>query len=273
MDEFLSNPAVQAGVLPFVVSLVVAAALCRTRLMALAVAAAFFTVVALVLGFSFESLTATRKLVLAGIGTTAAILVIEGMKLPANTASRAALAAFAAAAAVWMLIRVLAQQPTGAAWLSGAAVVVFMALMVESSIRAVEGDTVRGASTGLMLGLCAGALALLGASASAAQIGIALGAGSGGALLVQMVLNRRTPAGWTMALPAGLIGSLAAVLAVFTGSLRWWCLVPMLAIPWAARLVPPGDRPVWLTAIFTSLAAAVPLLAAVALAWFTGGTS
>jgi hypothetical protein len=75
-----------------------------------------------------------------------------------------------------------------------------------------------------------------------------------------------------MVLPAGVIGSMAALLVVIAGSLQWWCKLPMLAIPWATRLVPAGEQPVWLSAVLASLAAAVPLVAAVALAWFTGGT-
>ncbi|CAN5423854.1 hypothetical protein BH11PSE7_BH11PSE7_35320 [soil metagenome] len=273
MDEYLNNPAVQAGILPFAGSLVVAALLCRTRFISLAVGAAFISVVALAIGFSLEPLNATRKLVLAGLVTIACILLLDGLQLRARAGLRVSLAAASGAAAVWMIAGVLAHQPTQAAWLAASAVAVFMALMVEFCIRPIEGDPVRGASAGLMLGLCAGGLALLGASASAAQVGIALAAGSGGALLVQMISNRKAPWGWTMALPAGLIGSMATVLAVFTGSLQWWCVIPMLAIPWATRLVPVGKSPVWVTAILTSLACAVPLSAAIALAWFTGGTA
>lgn len=271
MNDLLNNPAIQAGVAPFLVALVVAVLLCRTRLLGLAVGAAFIVVVALVLGFSFESLTASRKLVLVGIATIAVIAVLELLKVPAHGRLRGVLAVAAAVAAVWVLVRLLSQQPGEVAALWGVASMVFMMLMVESSITAGANDPVHSASAGLMLGLCAGALAFLGASASLAQVGIALGAGAGAALLIQMVINRRAPAGWTLALPVGVIGSLVGLLAVFSASLRWWCLLPMLAIPWATRLVPVSDRPLWITAVLTSLAAAIPLVLAVALAWFTGG--
>lgn len=139
--------------------------LCRTRFMAFAAATAFVTVVALVLGFSFESLTATRKIVPAGLVATRGILVIDATKLPVSVGMGPSSAALAAAASVWIVIRVPAQQTAQLAWLSTAAVLVFMALMVESCIRAIEGDPMRGASAGLTLGLCAGPPALLGASA------------------------------------------------------------------------------------------------------------
>ena len=91
----------------------------------------------------------------------------------------------------------------------------------------------RSSSAALILGLGAGALALLGASAMLAQIGIALGAASGATLLVQMIAGRRAPVGWTLALPASVIAALVGLLSVFTGELRWYCLLPTLAVPWA----------------------------------------
>ena len=103
--------------------------------MAFAAATAFVTVVALVLGFSFESLTATRKIVLAGLVATRGILVIDATKLPVSVGMGPSLAALAAAASVWIVIRVPAQQTAQLAWLSTAAVLVFMALMVVDADR------------------------------------------------------------------------------------------------------------------------------------------
>ena len=64
MNDLLQNPAIQAGVIPFVVSLIAAAVLSRSRLTGLALVAGFAAVVGLTIGFTFESLTSTRKLVL-----------------------------------------------------------------------------------------------------------------------------------------------------------------------------------------------------------------
>ena len=139
-----------------------------------------------------------------------------------------------------------------------------------SSFRVGE-DAVRACATALVLGLGAGALAFLGASALLAQLGIALAAGSGAALLVQMVLSRRAPVGWTLALPVAVAVSALGVQAVLTGPLPWYCLVPLLGVPWTARLVAADQRPVWLVSVLTALAAAVPMLLSVAIAWFTAG--
>jgi hypothetical protein len=148
----------------------------------------------------------------------------------------------------------------------------YLAALVESAHR-VGDDGVRASATGLVLGLGMGALAVLGASALLAQAGIAVGASAGATLLVQMLAGKRAPGGWTLVLPAAVVTGLAGLLAVFTGALPWYCLLPTLAAPWATRLVPAGERPVWLTSVLTAVVALIPMLLAVGLAWFTAGAS
>lgn len=272
MNELLSNPAVQAGVAPFLVALMLAVLLHRSRLLGLAIGAGFFTVVFLALGFSFDSLTSVRKMILAGAGATMLVLVLELLKVQATAAVRTALAVTAAAIAVWVIARVLQQREMGAALFAGAAAALYLASLVESGNR-ISGDPVRAASAALMLGLASGGLALLGASASMAQAGIAVGASAGAVLLIQMLTGKRAPLGWTLALPANVVAGLVGLLAVFTGALPWYCLLPTLAIPWATRVVPTGKWPVWLTAFLSALAALIPMLLAVALAWSAAGSS
>jgi hypothetical protein len=169
------------------------------------------------------------------------------------------------AAAVWMLWRVLQQQDAYRAAVLGAGAAVYMAFLLESSLRA-GGDGVAAAATSMLLALAAGTLALLGASALLAQIGIAVAAGSGAVLLVYMLGLNRGPAGWTLLLPAATISGLVGLLAVFTGSLPWFCLLPTLAIPWAARLVPVEKYRPWLRAVLAVLVGVVPVFLAVSLA-------
>lgn len=68
MKDLLDNPLVQAGAAPFVAAFVVAFLFGRIRLGGLAVIAAFASAVALIAGFSFAPLTATRKIVLLTLG-------------------------------------------------------------------------------------------------------------------------------------------------------------------------------------------------------------
>jgi hypothetical protein len=271
MGALLENPAVQAGVAPFAVALAVAAALHRTRLLVLCAPVAFALAVGLTIGFSFDALTATRKLVIAALVAAAVAAALEAGAVRLSHRLGAALVGFGAAAGIWVVWRVLQQQsaPLFALWSAGAAL--YCAVLIASSLRAGE-DPVRACATALVLGLGAGALAFLGASALLAQLGIALAAGSGAALLVQMVLSRRAPVGWTLALPVAVAVSALGVQAVLTGPLPWYCLVPLLGVPWTARLVAADQRPVWLVSVLTALAAAVPMLLSVAIAWFTAGT-
>jgi len=272
MEELLANPAIQAGVAPFLSALAAAAALRRTRLLGIAVAVAFALVIALTMGFAFEPLTATRKLVLIGLGTALAVLALEVPGANPTPAVRAALSTVAAAAAVWMVWRVLQQQEPVKAVLYGLAAGAYLVVLLESCLRA-AGDGIRTAGISLVLGLTAGALALLGASALLAQIGIAVAAGAGAVLLVQMFGRPRGPKGWTLVLPAAAIAGLAGLLAVFTGSLPWYCLLPTLGIPWAARLVRQERHPPWRAALFTALAGLIPMSLAVGLAWFAARMS
>lgn len=271
MEDLLGNPAVQAGVAPFIASLIGATALRRTRWPGLAIAAAFFLVVALTIGYSFESLTATRKMILISGVTFAAMGVLEMTGKPSTAGIRLALACAASAAAIWMLWRVLEQQELGAAALRGLAAAAYVALMIEFCARA-HVESVGAVATSMLLGLAAGALALLGASALLAQLGIALGAGAGAVLLVHMVRGEPGHAGWALTLSPVVTAALLGLLAVFTGSLPWYSLVPTLAIPWAVRLVGTARHGPRFGAVLMTLAGLVPLLLAAGLAYYGAGT-
>ena len=268
LNELLVNPAIQAGVAPFLVALIVAGPLRRSRMLGLAIGAGFLVVVVLTMGLSFESLTSTRKLVLVGLAATLLVMPFEAVPPGRLPAARAIMLLAAGVAAVWVLMRVLAQQSFGPAAGAGLAAAVFLMLLLESSHRACQGDPVGSAALALMLGLGTGVLALIGASAQLAQLCIAIGAAGGAVLLVQMLAGRPAERGWTLLLPAVVVIGLAGLLAVFTGTLPWFCLLPILAIPWALRLVPKRARPTWLTAFLAALAVFVPMILAVTFAWF-----
>lgn len=269
MTDLLQNPAVQAGVAPFVAAVTASAVLARSRLLALAQVAGFLAVVVLAIGLSFESLTATRKLVLVGLGTAVAALAVEWRGgIERSRVTRAVLLGLLAAGSTWMLWRLLVQKDATGAILAALLAAAYVVTLVDSTLR-VAADPVRGAAAGLMLGLGTGAVAVLGASALLGFIGIAMGASAGATLLVQMLRGRTAAAGATISLPAGAISALAGVLAVATASLPWYCLLPLLAVPWAPYAVPVSLRPLWLRAGLTSLAALIPALAAGVLAWTT----
>lgn len=120
MNEFLANPAVQAGLAPVAVALVFSALLLRTGLMELAIGAGFATVIVLATGFSSEPLTAVCKMLLCGAGTCVLLLLLELSGVAPRVGVVVALAVAAGRAAVWLIRRVLQQQETGLALLAAA---------------------------------------------------------------------------------------------------------------------------------------------------------
>lgn len=270
MSDLLGHPAIQAGAAPFVTALVVAVCLRRTRLMGLAISAAFMVLVALTVGFSFEALTAQRKLVLMAAATAALVPVLEMPAMRNRTDLAAALAAAAAIAGVWTVLRVLQQYETSMALLAGSASALYMALMV-APVR--QAAVVPAAASSFGLGVATGVLALFGASALLAQMGVAIAAGAGAVLLVLMTSNRSDFASWTLALPAAVMCGLVGLVTVFTGSLPWYCLLPVLAVPWAARLTPKTGGPGWLSGALAVTTVLAPVSMAVVLAWLATGAS
>jgi hypothetical protein len=120
----------------------------------------------------------------------------------------------------------------------------------------------------MMLGLAVAVLALLGASVVLGQLAMAVAAGSAAVLVVLLAGAGTADGGWSVALPAGVVCGLGSLLAVFTGSLPWFCLVPLLGIPWATRLVPQNLERRWRTASLTLVVSLPPVVLAIALAWF-----
>ncbi len=270
MQELLHHPAVQAGVAPFAAALLAAAALRKTRQLGLAIVAAFLCATALTLGLGFESLTSMRKLVLVGVAVAVLGAVLEFIADRPRWIHRVMVIAVTCLAVLWVLQRLLLQGEAAAATLAAAAATLYCVALLAGGER-VSRDPVCVAAVTLVLGLASGALALFGASAQLAQLGIALGAGAGAALLVQMLSGAAAPVGWTLGLSAHIIAGLIGTLAVMTGSLPWYCLLPLPLVAWAARLAPVGARPVWQQAMLFAFFALVPALIAVVLAWFSAG--
>ena len=104
LQDILDYPAVQAGLVPFLVALVTAELFRRSRLSGLALIAGFAVTVYLVSNFALEPLTATRKIVLLGLLSAVLALLLNLFR------SRwlvALLPVLGGAAAIWTAQRVL----------------------------------------------------------------------------------------------------------------------------------------------------------------------
>lgn len=266
MEQLLANPAVQAGIAPFFVALIVAVALSPFRLAGIAVIAAFLVGMHLLTGIQFTPLTVTRKFLILAI--VAALLgpLLDFVLKPARFGAFA-LGAATALCSVWVLWPVLVQQPLQEAWLLGGSAFLAIAVMVGFAQARLADDAIRAGAAALALGLGAGVAAVLGASLVYGLYGVALGAGAGGYLLPQMMRGKRTAAGATFVLPAISIGGFIAVGAMALAELPWYSVLILALIPVAVGLPGPDRGPVWLQAVVFSLYGLVIAGIACVVAW------
>ncbi len=268
MDELLKNPAVQGGVAPLIVGLALAASLFHVRLAGLAAAGGFLVAAYLMGNFGFSPLTATRKILLLAI-IAPALGVVADFAFKPNRAAGLVLGALFGLASVWVFWSVLVQRPMGEAIAVGAGVAAFVLWVVAFTVP-LHAEPLRAGSTGLALGLGTGIGAILGASAVFGLFGIALAAGSGGFLLVAMIVGKRVAGGATLALSVSVIAALIGAGALVLAKSPWWSLAVLALIPLAARLPVPERAPAWLQAIFFSLYTLTVAATYCVLAWKFG---
>jgi hypothetical protein len=265
MQEFLDHPAVQAALAPFLVAFVLAWALRPAKLSGLAVVAGFAVAVAMIAGVDLAPLTTTRKIFLVVLASPLLGIVID--LLVKSGASAAASAALVLGGVTpWVFLNVLRQQEGAAPWMTGFGLALFSAWLA-GSLVALRGDPARIGASAVALGLGTGIAAVLGASASFGQYGIALAASGGAFLLVVLMTASTTAAGSVLAMPAAAIGALFAGGTLLLASLPWTALPALALVPLAARLPIPAAGPAWMKIVFPVVYAAIPAGTACALAW------
>jgi hypothetical protein len=232
--ELLNHPAVQAGFAPFLVAFVTAELFQRIRLSGLAIIAGFAVTVYLASSFTFAPHTAPQKIALMGLAGAALGLLLSLMRLSWFSAL---LPLLGGATAVWVVLRILQQQPPQVALLWGAGCAAYVAVLVWS-MDMIEHDPVRSASAATALGMGTGTAALVGASALLGQFGLALGSAAAAHLLIQMLSGRTLQTGRVFTLPLALLAGLVGCLGVLSAQLPWYALPILAAIPVSAWLIP-----------------------------------
>ncbi len=267
MSDWLHDPFVQSGVIPFAAGLVAAALLLPLRLSGLAGIAGFAAAVWLIGNFALQPLTASRKLVVLVAAAALAGALLDVARGTLGTRGRIASGALAGAGALWMLWTVIVQKPLAPALAIGIGGFALVAWLV-GAMAATGADAARAGAASLALSLGAGVAAMLGGSALLAQYGIALGAACGAFLLVFVVRGGRSTPCAALALTAGAGGGLLALGAAVVAHLSWLALLPLALIPLAVRLPLPGSAGAWLRAALAALYAAAPAIAACGVAWW-----
>ena len=266
MTALLDHPAVQGGVAPLVVALVIAAIFARTRFAWIAILAAYATMVALTTGFAFSPLTAGRKTILLGLVAPVVGLVLDLLPRASKTLVTAVSVA-AGGVAIWVFMSILNQRQGMAAIAMGGGIGVFVAVLVGLTLR-LRSDGLRAGAAGLGLGLATGIAGLLSASIGYLLSGVSIAAGAGALLLTQVLLSRKLAAGLLGTLTIGLLTALFAVGSVLLAELHWYALPLLLLVPLSVTLRAPERAPVIVRAAvlaaYALIAAALPIL----VAWF-----
>ncbi len=265
--EWLAHPAVQSGLAPFIVALLVTELFLRLRLSGLAIAAGFAVTFYLAADFALLPPTAARKAALAVLLAAPLGIVLD--LLPKKWGPPLAGLA-AGAAALWMLWTALAQQELRQALTAGAGAVAFVVWLAVAADRLRERSVAAGALA-FGLGAGAGGVALLGASALLGQFGLAAGAAGGAYLLIQMLGGKPLPCGRVFTLCLAVLCGLAAAGAAVLAKAPWPSLGLLALIPLAAWIPLPPRFPVWGQAILSGALTGLPAAAAIAWALRQGG--
>lgn len=269
MHALLTHPAVQAVLAPFLIALLTAELLQRLRLSGLAIFAGFAITIYLVSGFAYTPLTDTRKIV--WLGLTLSLLAIP-LSLFNWSLWRPVLTVLAAASAVWVTQRILLQQPTALAlqWGIGYALYVGWIVFWMDDLR---DSPVRASSAGMALGLGTGTVLLIAGATLLGKYDVAIGSAAAAYLFIMFVSNSYLPCGRTFTLPLSLVVGLSGSLAVLTMKLPWYVLVPLAAIPLAAKLPVSDKSAVWVQATLLSAATLACALSAAYFSWHVKGWS
>lgn len=267
MQEWLNHPAIQSGLAPFVVALLVVELLLRLRLSGLAIIAGFAVTVYLASNFAINPLTASRKIVWLGIGSGLAGVFLTWFNW---SLWRPVLGVAAGAAAIWVGLPILQHHSLDVAMQWGAGCALFACWLV-FWMDTLQEAPMRAGCAGMALGLGAGGAALLGGSGLLGQFGLAVGAAAGAYLLIQTITNSPLPCGRSYTLPLSLIAALIAILAVLTTQLPWYALAPLAAIPVAAKIPVSGNLALWVQSLLLSVVTLACAAGAVYLTWRVAG--
>jgi hypothetical protein len=264
--ELLNQPAVQGGVAPLAIALVIAALLARTRFAWLAIVGGYATMIALTTGFQLSPLTASRKILLLGL--IVPVLGVAADLIPRPSRAIAAVFALAAGlASIWALASVLRQQQGSAPYVAAAGIAVF-GFVLTALVLALRDDGLRTGAAGLGLGLATGVAAVLSASIGFLLAGIAVAAAAGALLLVQVIFSRNIAARFTGALSIAILTGLFAAGSLMLAQLPWYALPLLLLVPLAAMLPASKRLPLIARAALLAFCSLVAAIFPIAAAWY-----
>lgn len=279
MSELLQDPFVQSSILPLAVSLILVGVLhlLRRPLAAAGIAAGFLVVFAMVVGLpALPPPSSMGKLFWSSaigllLGVAADVAGVRGRAVSAG------LAVWLAGSLLWIALPALDSLAAVVSFvilLATAAWVAFARGLQTHGPETAESPTAPAASL-LAIALAVGGTALIGSSASIAQMALALAASAGGFLLWNWPVERH---GWGVSgrVATGIAVLLAGVLTLFTQAQTAVLLLalPALLAGHVSRFVPQGHGVIGRAAssAAVTVVALLPALVAIGAAYaLTGG--
>jgi hypothetical protein len=139
--------------------------------------------------------------------------------------------------------------------------------VIATNVR-LRDDGLRMGAAGLSLGLATGIAGVVSASLGALIAGVAIAAGCGAMLIVQITRSSMLVPGFTGAVSIGLLCSLIAAGTHLLAELPWYALPLMLLIPVAASLPVAEHRPLIARAAIVSGYALTAAIIPIGAAWY-----
>jgi hypothetical protein len=273
----LDNPAVQGGLAPLVVALVIGIVLGSTRRVGrtpvawLAVLSGYLASTWLATGIAFSPLTSTRKILLIVVVAALAGLVADIARANARRLD-AAFAVVGGVAAAWAFQSILVQREAMAAIGMALGIAAYAGTQTWLLVQH-RADGLRTAAIGVGLGIATGAAAVISASIGFLLSGVSVAAGAGALLLVQVLGRRHLPSGYTGTVAVGLGCALFALGAMLLAEMPWFVLPLLLLVPLGARAFDPVTlKPMARASALVGICLVLGLVP-VAAAWFAARAS
>ena len=274
MDSLLNHPAVQSGIIPFIVSILIILVLgkIKPRLTGFAAIIAFTVSVAMAMGFSPTPLTSPKKIVLLTYFVAIIGVILDMADERVNRyryVIHTALAVIGAIGLLWVIWPVVSRegsQHSLSIAVGLCAYVVWILLGISSAHKKPEQISI--AVFALAMGTAV--VSIIGATALYGQLAAPFAAATGAWLLFYLFVSQRGsfPAGIYLSAASccAMLGAAATVYA----SLKWPTLAIFALIPIVVHIPYKVDSATWIKLLKLSVAASIPVLAAI---WYTAQQS
>jgi hypothetical protein len=270
MDSLLSHPAVQSGIIPFIVAfpLVLFLGKSQPKLTGFAVIAAFTVTIGLVMGYSLTPFTSTKKIISITYAAAILGLILDISEKRWDAYRQYIHAAFAVAAAVgflWVIWPVVSRGGSHQSILMVAGLCIYVAWMSFGfSVAYKKTEHISAAVFALAIGTSI--VCIVGATALYGQLTAPFAAATGAWLLYYLLMSGslKFPSGFY--LPAVFICAVLGAAATVFASLDWSALLIFALLPLMTWIPVKAEGPTWIKLLKTSFATLVPVFAAI---WYT----